>query len=89
MNASNKTERHKKTLHHLNRIEGQIKVLKKYIEEDKSCQEIAQLTASITQSFSALQIRTLEGFILNQLLEGILSEEKQSQLESLLKLYKK
>jgi len=89
MNVLHKAERHKKTLHHINRIEGQIKVLKKYIEEGKSCQKIAQLTASITQSFSALQIRTLEGFIRNQLLEEEINEEKRSQLESLLKLYKK
>lgn len=70
-------DRHKKTLHHLNRIEGQIKVLKKYILEDRSCTDIAQLTASITQSFSALKIRTLEGFVLNQLMDGQVNNKKE------------
>lgn len=82
-------DRHKKTLHHLNRIEGQIKVLKKYILEDRSCTDIAQLTASITQSFSALKIRTLEGFVLNQLMDGQVNNKKRAQLAEILKLYKK
>lgn len=84
-----KNNRHKQTLNHLNRIEGQLKVLKTYILEDRSCQEVAQLTASITQSFSSLKIRTLEGFILHQLLEDTASDQKQAQLSQILKLYKK
>lgn len=66
-----------------------MKVLKKYIKEDKSCREIAELTASITQSFASLQMRTLEGYILHQLLDGRVADQKRSELESLLKLYKK
>lgn len=89
MTTQSKDDRHKQTLNHLNRIEGQIKVLKTYIQEDRSCQEIAQLTASITQSFSALKIRTLEGFVLHQLLESKSSDQKQKQLTEILKLYKK
>lgn len=89
MDIRNKHDRHKQTLNHLNRIEGQIKVLKTYIQEDRPCEEIAQLTASITQSFSALKIRTLEGFVLNQLLEGKASDHKRKQLTEILKLDKK
>ncbi|MCA9368779.1 metal-sensing transcriptional repressor [Candidatus Nomurabacteria bacterium] len=84
-----KSNRHKQTLNHLNRIEGQLKVLKSYIQEDRSCQDIAQLTASITQSFMSLKVRTLEGFVLHQLMEGKASENKQRQLTEILKLYKK
>ena len=89
MSDQNKNDRHKQTLNHLNRIEGRIKVLKTYIQEDRPCQEIAQLTASITQSFSALKVRTLEGFVLHQLLEGKVSDQKREQLTEILKLYKK
>ena len=77
------------TLNHLNRIEGQLNVLKKYIQEDRPCQEIAQLTASITQSFMSLKVRTLEGFVLNRLLDGKANDHKQKQLAEILKLYKK
>lgn len=89
MSNHDKNKRHKQTLNHLNRIEGQIKVLRTYIQEDRSCQEIAQLTASITQSFMSLKIRTLEGFVLHQLLEGRADKQKQEQLTEILKLYKK
>lgn len=87
--VQDKSNRHKQTLNHLNRIEGQLKVLKSYIQEDRSCQDIAQLTASITQSFMSLKVRTLEGFVLHQLMEGKASENKQRQLTEILKLYKK
>ena len=89
MSDQNKNDRYKQTLNHLNRIEGQIKVLKTYIQEDRSCQEIAQLTASITQSFMSLKVRTLEGFVLHQLLKGKVSDQKREQLTEILKLYKK
>ena len=89
MDDQDKNSRHKQTLNHLNRIEGQIKVLKTYIQEDRSCQEIAQLTASITQSFMSLKVRTLEGFVLHQLLKGKVSDQKREQLSEILKLYKK
>lgn len=87
--AENKATRRTQTLNHLNRIMGQLKVLKEYIAEDKPCRDVAHLTASITRSFETLQVRTLEGFILHELLEGRARREKTEQLTELLKLYKR
>ncbi len=82
---SRKTE----TIQHVNRIIGQINTLKKYIEEGSSCHEIATLTTSIAKSFDSLRARTLEGFILHEILQGKAPEEKKEELAKLLSLYKK
>lgn len=83
-------ERRKKMLNHLNRIQGQISTLKKYIDEDKCCADIAQLTTSIAKSFDSVRIKTLEGFVLHELLASKkLDKRKKEQLEIILKLYKK
>ncbi|PIS05115.1 MAG: hypothetical protein COT81_03025 [Candidatus Buchananbacteria bacterium CG10_big_fil_rev_8_21_14_0_10_42_9] len=82
-------ERHKKTIHHINRIEGQLKVLKRYITEDKPCHDIAHLTASVAESFNALKIRTLEGFVLHELTDKKTSEKKRKEkLTKIINLYK-
>lgn len=82
--------RHSKALHHLNRIQGQILSLKSLIEADGPCADIAQLTTSIAKSFDSLRARTLEGFILNNLLEGKeLPAKKRETLTRIINLYKK
>lgn len=87
--AQSKGGRRTQTLNHLNRIMGQLRVLRDYIVEDRPCYEVAHLTASITRSFETLKIRTLEGFILHELLEGRARGTKTEQLTEILKLYKK
>jgi len=83
-------ERRKQSINHLNRIQGQIETLKKYIEEDKCCGQIAQLTTSIAKSFDSLRSKTLEGFILNELLANKkMPSEKKEKLKRILNLYKK
>ncbi len=83
-------ERRKKTINHLNRIQGQIETLKKYLEEDRCCGEIAQLTTSIAKSFDSLRAKTLEGFILNEFLDGKkVAELKIKKLKRIINLYKK
>jgi len=83
-------KRRQKNIHHLNRIQGQIKTLKKYLERGECCGEIAQLTTSIAKSFDTLRSKTLEGFILNEFLSGEkVSEEKKKKLKRIINLYKK
>ena len=77
------------TISHINRIIGQLTSLKRHIEEDKPCEEIASLATSISKSCDGLRTRTLEGFILNEVIDGSLSEDKQKLLSELLKRYKK
>jgi DNA-binding FrmR family transcriptional regulator len=83
-------ERRKQSIDHLSRIQGQIETLKKYMEEDKNCADIAQLTTSIAKSFDSLRTKTLEGFIINELLEKEnISSSKMKKLIRVLNLYKK
>ncbi|MHB8903554.1 MAG: metal-sensing transcriptional repressor [Patescibacteria group bacterium] len=91
MKPNNKVvSRHLETIHHLNRIMGQMASLKKLIEDNASCFEIAQLTASITKSFDSLQARTLEGFMLNHILEGKqISDQKAEDLKKIISLSRK
>ncbi|MDP3964329.1 MAG: metal-sensing transcriptional repressor [bacterium] len=82
--------RRKQSIDHLNRIQGQIKTLRKYMAEDKDCADVAQLTTSIAKSFDSLRARTLEGFILNELLgDRKVSSAKTKKLTRILTLHKK
>ena len=82
--------RRKRNINHLNRIQGQINTLKKYLEQGECCGEIAHLTTSIAKSFDTLRTRTLEGFILNEFLSNQnISEKKVQQLKRIINLYKK
>ena len=83
-------DRRERHIDHLNRIQGQIATLKKYMAEDKGCIDIALLTTSIAKSFDSLRTRTLEGFILNEVLDDrALSTDKTAKLNRVLNLYKK
>jgi len=84
------SHRRKQSINHLNRIQGQIETLKTYMEEGKNCADIAQLTTSIAKSFDSLRMKTLEGFITNELLNHeCLSIKKKDRLSQILNLYKK
>jgi len=80
----------KESLHHINRIEGQLKTLKTYIEEEQGCEKIAILTTSIAKSFDSLRTKTLKNFILNEVVRGQkLSKKELEKINQILKLYKK
>lgn len=83
------TDRKKGTLNHINRLQGQLRKLKDYVRDDAGCEEIATLTTSTAKSFDALRVRTLEGFILNELVGKKKDEKKLTQLKKILKLHKK
>lgn len=80
----------KQNIDHLNRIAGQLQTLKSYIEEGRSCQDISNLSTSIAKSFDTLRIRTVEGFVLNDLLKGQkINDDQLTTLQNLLQLHKK
>ncbi len=83
------TERRKETLNHINRIQGQLKTLVRYIEQEKDCIDIAILATSIAKSMDSLRFRTLEGFIINNFMENPNDAEKIKALNELISLYKK
>lgn len=83
------SERCKGTISHINRIIGQLNSLKRHVEEDKPCEEIASLATSISKSCDGLRTRTLEGFILNEVIDSPLPENRKKLLSELLNRYKK
>jgi len=85
-------KRRQENIYHLNRIQGQIETLKKYLASDNNCHciDIALLTTSIAKSFDSLRSKTLEGFILNEFLENKkIAPEKIKNLKRIINLYKK
>jgi DNA-binding FrmR family transcriptional regulator len=83
-------KRRQETLVHINRIQGQIEALKKYIAGSEDCLKIASLTTSIAKSFDALRFRTLESILGNEFCGGkILSAAQSEKLHDLLQLYKR
>lgn len=83
------SDRCRGTVSHINRIIGQLNSLKRHIEEDRPCEQIASLATSISKSCDGLRTRTLEGFILYEVIDTPLSPEKKKLLTELLKRYKK
>jgi DNA-binding FrmR family transcriptional regulator len=78
--------RRQKTIHHINRLIGQLKALKGRIDEDARCKEIASLARSISASANGLQRRTLKGYIMHDLTSKDFSEEELNELDELLRL---
>jgi len=79
-------KRRQETVHHINRLIGQLNTLKEYIEEDRRCKEIASLARSISSSAKGLKIRTLKGYILYDLTDGDLDDEAIEELNEQLQL---
>jgi DNA-binding FrmR family transcriptional regulator len=81
----------KEILVHIRRIQGQIETLAKYIEQGRDCLDIAMLTTSVAKSFDALRFRTLEGFIINHIINGrgVSKGKRIKTFNSLISLYKK
>jgi DNA-binding FrmR family transcriptional regulator len=80
----------KDSLNHLSRIEGQIRTLKKYIEEGQKCEKVASLTTSIAKSFDSLRAKTLKNFFINDILgEKKISKKDLERIEKIFKMYKK
>lgn len=68
---------------------GQLEKLREYVKNDADCKDIAALATSITKSCDSLRMRTLEGFLLHDISESKLSEEKREELHKLIEYYKK
>lgn len=84
-----KQKRCKKTIGHINRIIGQLKTLRSYVEDEKGCHDIASLATSITKSCDSLRMRTLEGFVLHDICESDLSADQKDKLQKIIERYKK
>jgi len=73
-------EEHPKVIARINRIEGQVRGLKKMVEEDRNCMQVLKQIAAASGA-----LRSLGGVILEDHLKGcvataMLNEENESEL---------
>jgi DNA-binding FrmR family transcriptional regulator len=74
-------------IRHLSRIQGQIEALKGYLEEKRSCEDVAHLTRSILTSFSSVRASILQEMLCEEF-GNTLDAKKTEHLSSLIALYK-
>jgi DNA-binding FrmR family transcriptional regulator len=74
-------------IRHLSRIQGQIEALKGYLEDKRSCEDVAHLTRSILTSFASVRASILEEMLCEELGDA-LPPRKAERLASLVALYK-
>lgn len=83
------TDNCKAIANHISRIQGQLETLKKYILEEKPCDQVVQLAVSAIKSSNSLKAKILEGYIIQELLdEHKITKEQANQLEVIKKLTK-
>jgi DNA-binding FrmR family transcriptional regulator len=76
-----------KIIQHLNRIQGQIDALKRYIGSKRSCEDVSHLTRSITTSFSSVRATIIEEMLTEEFKKKM-DAQGVRKLQSVLALYK-
>ena len=83
-----KLEDRKKAVARLNRIEGQIKGLKKMVEEDKYCIDIITQTSSVRSALRGLEDMLLEQHLARCVVNDIKSGKEKKAIKEIIKVYK-
>ncbi|MFC1595263.1 metal-sensitive transcriptional regulator [Patescibacteria group bacterium] len=78
----------KRVLRRLNIIEGQIKGLKKMIEEEKYCIDIITQSSAIRQALSVVEDLMLENHLSTHAQEQMKGKQHKKIAEEILKVYK-
>jgi DNA-binding FrmR family transcriptional regulator len=78
----------KKSINRLNRIEGQIRGLKKMIEEDKYCIDIISQTSSARSALKGLEDSLLEQHLSTCVVSQIKNGKEKKAVEEIIKVYK-
>jgi DNA-binding FrmR family transcriptional regulator len=81
-------ENKKKAVGRLNRIEGQIKGLKKMIEEDKYCVDVITQTSSVRSALRGLEDMILEQHLASCVVQDIKSGKEKKAIGEIIKVYK-
>ncbi|MCA9886340.1 MAG: metal-sensitive transcriptional regulator [Anaerolineae bacterium] len=64
--TTSKTERRKKTIQRINRIQGQLNGLKTAVESDTECEALVTQTHAIEKAVSSLMLHMIEGYLEHQ-----------------------
>lgn len=76
-------EDHKRLIHHISRVEGQLRALKTCLEEGTCKSDTVTLISSIDKSFDSLRARVIMNFLKYDL--GLEETEKLKKLLTLVK----
>lgn len=83
-----KHEDMKKYMNRLNRIEGQIRGLKKMIEEEVYCIDIISQTSSVRSALKGLEDALLERHLSSCVVSQIKEGKEKKAVDEIIKVYK-
>jgi DNA-binding FrmR family transcriptional regulator len=83
-----KQEQQKKSINRLNRIEGQIRGLKKMIEEDMYCIDVISQTSSVRSALKGLEDVLMEDHLSTCVVSQIKEGKEKKAVDEIIKVYK-
>lgn len=86
MSVEHKSERRKKTIHRINRIQGQLNGLKQAIEDDRECEDLVIQAHAIEKAVKSLMLHMVGGYFEHQA-QDMLQDNPENALESLKRLF--
>ena len=86
MSDDAKHARRKKTLHRINRIQGQLNGLKSAIEADTECEELVIQAHSVEKAVKSLILHMVGGYFEHQA-KDLVQDDPEAVLESLQRLF--
>lgn len=78
----------KKLINRLNRIEGQVRGLKKMIEEDTYCIDVIRQTSSTRSALKGLEDSLLEDHLSTCVVSQIKDGKEKKAVDEIIKVYK-
>jgi DNA-binding FrmR family transcriptional regulator len=86
MKIETRTERRKRTISRLHRIQGQLAALERDIEADSTCEHLVTQAMAIEKAISSLIIHMMEGYLAHQA-KPLLEENPEQALEEIKRLF--
>jgi len=77
-----------KAINRLSRMEGQVKGLKRMIEDDTYCIDVISQTSSVRSALKGLEDMLLEQHLSHCVIDQIKSGKEKQAVEEILKVYK-
>lgn len=74
---------------HLNRIQGQIDALKRSVEDERPCADVAHLLRSITTSFGSVRATIAEEMLMRELSGKKVSPRDRDSVRSIVSVLEK
>ena len=78
----------KKLINHLNRIEGQVRGIKKMVEENKYCVDILTQSLAVDNSLESFDAGLLENHLTEHVAHQFMHGQSKKAVKELLKVYK-